>query len=1247
MSLGLALALFPALFGALSLFAQTDESSDRPTNLTVELHKDWVLLRWNAPVLDAESVTGYRVLRRESGKDALGEFKVIKGDTGSIETFWMDATADEPGVQYVYRVNARRGDDLSKWSSWSMIVLPTAIPTATPEPKATPAAVPTATSTPAATPEPTPTPVPEPAATSTPTPTATHTPEPTATPTAVPTATIEPTATPEASVTSELTITGYALVAGGSGNKLRDLVDGTRVVLSEHDTSSFAIRLDTSDDDAVREVKLSLSGSKSRNQTEKKKPWSLYGDNGEDDLRGNPLPAGEYSLTAEVYSKEGQIDTVLDTLSIEFTVVDEPQYALQHSDETDLGDITLHGSAGSLSGTVDGDLHYDFMLTDVREFSLNLTQHEAMADIYLETSGGEELASDQAGQLNQQVSRVLRAGSYRVHVRLPTDSAAHPFSFDYAVNGNISESEDLRFTADANTLGRIQVNATITGKYDADNDGADWVGVELEKGVRYSFLVRPQEPENIWMQIDATIDLWSYIVHEDGTEYYLMEKNEHWYQYSWEEYPLLQTDGDFTPPKSGLYFVKVGNWAGAKYKFTVVEVNDDFGASITSHGRVEVGGSVEGRIDWVINMGDYTDAYELDCDVPIGWDVDWFAVDLVAGKTYQIDMESIEKEGSLIGPLPDPYLASMYTPGGSLIGEGDNDSGAGRNARLYFRPPTSGAYFILATADYGGANGDYRLSVRDITPTEPDLPEDTSTPARITVGGKSVKSFSEHTREHDWFAVTLEAGKSYRVTAKGHEPFDLIGISGIRYGDESAVQAGTDIARQPFFPNPSQIVFTPTVSGDYYLDAGNRSCCSSYVWGGPYEVSVTDVEHINTQNFGDKTAEVHTATLGEKITTWANDPPNDGGSWFKIHLEQDQDYDIIVDKGDPPYPIGYEPEPFVRGVYDDGGVIIPNSNRSRFTPPATGLFYVRAGRNLFSWGMYGGASSSIYNFTVKEAEPPPPPPPTPEESLFAERDEDQVATLTPGVMADGAIDNPSSEHDWYKVELRGGDGKTYWLTLLALGDYKYTLGVPYLRAIYDSTGKVLHMDRGGDLPLGGFEIRPSEEDTYYVVAKGREDVRTGTNGIGTYGILVVDTTPPTGGDLAHDPSTTGMAIVGGSVIGELEENRDVDWFRVSLNGGATYQIDMLGVWGGEWIQNDEGDLMFVTPGTLHNPKLLGVYGGDSALIPGSGTEVNGEELNSRIESFTPAEDGDYYIAASHEGDAGTGTYQLVITDLRE
>ena len=101
-----------------------------PSNLTFVIQEDGVELTWDAPAADADSVTGYRVLRRLPNQGE-NEWLVWQWDTGSAETAYKDGYAQTLGEYYMYRVRALRGDDYSKMSNRVDVRRPQAAPETT------------------------------------------------------------------------------------------------------------------------------------------------------------------------------------------------------------------------------------------------------------------------------------------------------------------------------------------------------------------------------------------------------------------------------------------------------------------------------------------------------------------------------------------------------------------------------------------------------------------------------------------------------------------------------------------------------------------------------------------------------------------------------------------------------------------------------------------------------------------------------------------------------------------------------------------------------------------------------------------------------------------------------------------------------------------------------------------------------------------------------------------------------------
>ncbi len=126
------LALAALLLAPWAVEAQS--GPDAPGNLTADIVEGrGVALSWDAPTEDAESVTGYQILRRLPQQ---GERRptVYVADTGSTNTAYTDEDATVAGEQYNYRVKALQGDQKSGMSNLAKVTLPQAEPDPTPEP---------------------------------------------------------------------------------------------------------------------------------------------------------------------------------------------------------------------------------------------------------------------------------------------------------------------------------------------------------------------------------------------------------------------------------------------------------------------------------------------------------------------------------------------------------------------------------------------------------------------------------------------------------------------------------------------------------------------------------------------------------------------------------------------------------------------------------------------------------------------------------------------------------------------------------------------------------------------------------------------------------------------------------------------------------------------------------------------------------------------------------------------------------
>ncbi len=108
-------------------------------------------------------------------------------------------------------------------------------------------------------------------------------------------------------------------------------------------------------------------------------------------------------------------------------------------------------------------------------------------------------------------------------------------------------------------------------------------------------------------------------------------------------------------------------------------------------------------------------------------------------------------------------------------------------------------------------------------------------------------------------------------------------------------------------------------------------------------------------------------------------------------------------------------------------------------------------------------------------------------------------------------------------------------------------------------------------------------------------------------------------------SPFGDVAANGSNTGTLEVGGDRDWFRVQMNAGTRYAIDLRGVGSGR--------------GTLSDPYLR-VH--DSSGRLAAVDDDSGASLDSRI-AFAAAATGTYYVEAGAYTDSFTGTYSVSVS----
>ena len=163
---------------------------------------------------------------------------------------------------------------------------------------------------------------------------------------------------------------------------------------------------------------------------------------------------------------------------------------------------------------------------------------------------------------------------------------------------------------------------------------------------------------------------------------------------------------------------------------------------------------------------------------------------------------------------------------------------------------------------------------------------------------------------------------------------------------------------------------------------------------------------------------------------------------------------------------------------------------------------------------------------------------------------------------------------------------------------------------------------------GTVEVQTTEDDasesaeTFTLTLSATKNVALGTPSTATGTINDDDAAD----DCPNDTTTACAVDVGGSATGTIETEDDLDWFKVELEAGTRYQIDMEG--------------LPTSRGTMSDPNLV-VRSAAFAVL--ATDDDGGVGANSRV-IYTPTTAGTHYLEARAVND-DTGAYTLSVIVL--
>jgi hypothetical protein len=233
-----------------------------------------------------------------------------------------------------------------------------------------------------------------------------------------------------------------------------------------------------------------------------------------------------------------------------------------------------------------------------------------------------------------------------------------------------------------------------------------------------------------------------------------------------------------------------------------------------------------------------------------------------------------------------------------------------------------------------------------------DFSNNSATTGAVAVNG-STNGNLEVVGDHDWFRVQLSAGQTYtiRLDGSGHGGGTLGDSYLSLYSGSSSFITSNDDGGGGL---DSQIIFTPTTTGTYFIDAG----AFADFYSGSYRVSVTASSPAD--DFVANTSTTGSVSVGGSATgnlEFAGDH-----DWFRVQLIAGVHYTIELlgvsvaagSLGDPYERLYSSSGVLLRQDDDSGGAL---NSRIDFTPTSSDTYFIDA-------GAFADASAGTYRVRV-------------------------------------------------------------------------------------------------------------------------------------------------------------------------------------------------------------------------------------------------------------------------------------------
>ena len=397
---------------------------------------------------------------------------------------------------------------------------------------------------------------------------------------------------------------------------------------------------------------------------------------------------------------------------------------------------------------------------------------------------------------SQVIFTATATGTYYVEAGAAGDTLLGTYRLSVGITNLAPDDFANNLTDTSHPLGVLALGGSTTGRLESGAD-RDWFRIQLISGTTYTVNLTGQQAGGGTLE-----DPYLRIHNSTGATVF-------------ENDDIVEgTNRDsritFTATTTGAYYVDAGSYndeyAGTyTVRLSTATVTDDYADSLGDTGSP---------------VGSLTVNSTATGNLESAADRDWFAVQLTAGITYSITLTGAQGAG---GTLADPYLF-LHDATGKLVAENDDTvDGVNLDSLITYSVNSTGTYYVEAAAYRDALSGTYRVRVTGAATSDDfanSLSDTTHRIGLVNVNGSMIGNL-ETAGDRDWFQVQLTGGVTYQVSLSGlpsgkgslEDPYLRIHNSiGVIIAENDDIVDG--VFRE------SQLTFTPSITGTYYLQAG-------------------------------------------------------------------------------------------------------------------------------------------------------------------------------------------------------------------------------------------------------------------------------------------------------------------------------------------------------------------------------------------------------------------------------------------